>query len=160
MRGLRLKKVRSTQQPEILQERMVEVKLSHGQEVRTNIKEVFAGEYKRDYTGGVMVNIITIMVCGLIQLFTRRQSIYFCQIKPFNGVETLQPGDKGCIPQTMVMDVSLTKALKRLKIRNLVRFDIVDAIITSNGRVILHADDLTKLVTGQGGERKEVMVLS
>ncbi|MCH7623854.1 MAG: hypothetical protein IIB46_07200, partial [Nitrospinae bacterium] len=100
---------------------MVEAKLSHGQEVRTNIKEVFAGEYKRDYTGGVMVNIITIMVCGLIQLFTRRQSIYFCHIKQFDGVETLQPGDKECIPQTMVMDVSLTKALKRLNIRNHVR---------------------------------------
>jgi len=157
---MRLKPVRLHQQPEKVKDAMTKANLSHGQEVRTTINKAFMSRGGRD-CGSMLLLMIDGTIGYLIRSVFRTQKIYFCRIQPLEIVETISPGDEGAIPREMKMDSRLTRTLRKLHLKPGDEFDIVDAMLTSNGSIQLSADVLTKLVTRKTKKRdaQEVLVI-
>ena len=106
--------ITSSSQPEVLQKRMQEEKLSHGETVTANLSPV-----RLEKSRGNMV-------------------LYFCPMKSIQVLETVSSGDGGNIPdQAKVEGLTIPKNLKEgfYTLRNVT--------LTSNGTMQVKATDKT-----------------
>lgn len=110
--------VTSSSQPEVLQKRMREEKLSHGETVTANLSPV-----RLEKRQGKMV-------------------LYFCPMKSIEVLETVTAGDGGSLPdQAKVEGLTIPENLKEgfYKLKNVT--------LTSNGTMQVKATDKTKWET-------------
>lgn len=106
--------ITSSSQPEVLQKRMREEKLSHGETITANLSPV-----RLEKSRGKMV-------------------LYFCPMKSIEVLETVTPGDGGSIPdQAKVEGLTIPKNLKEGF------YTLKNVTLTSNGTMQVKVTDKT-----------------
>lgn len=107
--------ITSSSQPEVLQKRMREEKLSHGETVTANLSPV-----RLEKSRGNMV-------------------LYFCPMKSIEVLETVSAGDGGSIPeQAKVEGLTIPKNLREGF------YTLKNVTLTSNGTMQVKATDKTE----------------
>ena len=109
-------RVTSQSQPFRLMERMEEANIFHGQEIRADLP-----------------NIRILALAG-----GRDAQVLFCTLGPIRVREILNRGDDRALPT----DVTL----ENLHVAKSGAYDILNALISSNGDIRLVVDDLTRVV--------------
>lgn len=112
--------ITSSSQPEVLQKRMQEEKLSHGETVTANLSPV-----RLEKNRGKMV-------------------LYFCPMKTIQVLETVSTGDGGSIPdQAKVEGLTIPKNLREGF------YTLKNVTLTSNGTMQVKATDKTDWETAR-----------
>jgi hypothetical protein len=101
-----------------LRERMQEASISHGQEIRADLPNIRVVALARGGQGQVL----------------------FCTMGPIRVRETLSQGDGGPLPT----DVTL----EGLRVASPGTYDILNALVSSNGNLRLLVDDQARVVAG------------
>lgn len=101
-----------------LRERMQEANISHGQEVRADLPNV---------------RVVALAGAGAGQAL-------FCNMGPIRVKETLNDGDGGPLPTDV--------ALEGLRVAGSGTYDILNALVSSNGNLRLVVDDRASVVAG------------
>ena len=101
-----------------LRERMQEANISHGQEIRADLPNIRVVALARDGEGQAL----------------------FCTMGPIRVRETLNRGDGGPLPT----DVTL----EGLRVASPGTYDILNAMVSSNGNLRLVVDDQARVVAG------------
>jgi hypothetical protein len=130
-------------QPYRLRERIEEAKVRHGQEIRADLPGVrvtaFADSWFSTITGA---------------LFNaapgpREGEVFFCNMGPIRVRESLSNGDEKPLPNSVL--------LEGLQVGESGTYDIINALVQSNGNIRLVVDDRTK-ITPTGREVNAALV--
>ena len=103
-----------------LRERMQEANISHGQEVRADLSNI---------------RVVALAGAGAGQAL-------FCTMGPIRVRETLNRGEGGPLPTDV--------ALEGFRVPSAGTYDILNALVSSNGSLRLVVDDQTSIVAGAG----------
>lgn len=103
-----------------LRERMQEANISHGQEVRADLPNI---------------RVVALAGSGAGQAL-------FCSMGPLRVRETLNRGDGGPLPTEVALD--------GLRVASTGTYDILNALVSSNGNLRLVVDDRARVVAGAG----------
>jgi len=109
-------RITAQSQPFRLIERMEEAKVYHGQSIRADVPNVR----------------VTALAGG------KEGQVFFCAIGPIRVREILNRGDDRPLPSTV--------AVERLAVPTSGSYDIIDALVCSNGDLRLVVDDKTRVV--------------
>lgn len=109
-------RVTSQSQPFRLMERMEEANISHGQEIRADLP-----------------NIRILALAG-----GRDAQVLFCTLGPIRVREILNRGDDRALPSDIT--------LENLHVATSGAYDILNALVSSNGDIRLIVDDKTRIV--------------
>ncbi|HEX5387360.1 MAG TPA: hypothetical protein VFW66_11700 [Gemmatimonadales bacterium] len=119
-------------QPYRLRERIEEAKVRHGQDVRVDLPGVrvtaFAESWFSTITGALFNSAPA----------PREGEVFFCNMGPLNVRETLSNGDEKPLPNGVI--------LEGLKVTDSGTFDIINALVQSNGDIRLVVDARTRIV--------------
>lgn len=109
-------RITSQSQPFRLMERMEEANISHGQEIRADLP-----------------NIRILALAG-----GRDAQVLFCTLGPIRVREILNRGDDRALPSDIT--------LENLHVATSGAYDILNALVSSNGDIRLIVDDKTRIV--------------
>ena len=122
-------------QPYRLRERMEEAQVRHGTDVRVDLPGVrvmaFADSWFSSITGAFF-NAPT---------SSREGEVFFCNMGRIRVHETLVEGDDHPLPSTVI--------LEGLKVNESGVYDIMNALVRSNGDIRVFVDDRAKVVAAQ-----------
>ena len=106
-----------------LRERMAQAKVEHGQEIRADLPGIGVTTMAGDW-------------------FTARHKgkgeVYFCTMGPIGVREVTVPGDGGPLPTNVIVE--------GLVVPGSGTYDVLDALVLSNGDLRLIVDDATRVV--------------
>lgn len=112
-------------QPGVLRQRMADANLQHGDTVRTDILNVRSVPLERT-------------LVGAIRGVTPRAEIRFCNMLPLNMKRLEERGDGGELPAEVKVE--------GIEFPGGANYDILGAIVSSNGSLVVRADRNTRIV--------------
>lgn len=119
-------------QPYRLRERIEEAKVQHGSEIRADLPGVrvmaFADSWFNSITGSLF----------RATPGPRTGEVFFCNMGPIRVRQVLDQGDTDPLPSTVV--------LEGLRVAESGTYDIVNALVRSNGDIRLVVDEKTRVV--------------
>lgn len=110
----------------VLRSRMIVAGLTHGSKARVSIPHARMHSCTLGNNSGGVIS-----------------ELRFCNMGRLRVAEILATGDGGEIKASVVFDDAIDRALPRNHSRNVIDFSIHDAIVESNGRITITADEKT-----------------
>jgi hypothetical protein len=116
--------VTSYSQSHRLRERMAQVEVRHGQEIRADLPGIRVGATGRNWFTGKP---------------SRRGEVFFCTMGPITVKETTTPGDGGPLPSNVIVH--------GLEVPAEGTYDLKDVLIQSNGDLRVILDGASRVVS-------------
>jgi hypothetical protein len=117
-----------------LRERMADVKVEHGQEIRADLPGIRVVAMAREW-------------------FTARQrergEVFFCTMGPIRVRKVAVSGDGGPLPTDVVVE--------GLEVANVGTYDLLNVLVRSNGDLRLIVDDASRVVSVPGKREPSLM---
>jgi hypothetical protein len=121
-------RVTSYSQTERLRERMEKASVRHGQEIRADLPGVRVAASPRNW---------------FVSRAKHKGEIFFCTMGPLEVREVVSPGDDRPLPTTAVVE--------GLTVPSGGTYDLLNALVQSNGDLRVIIDEATRVVPSAGG---------
>ena len=116
-------RVTAISQAHRLRERMAQAEVRHGQEIRADLPGIRVTAMARNWFTG---------------LPNGKGEVFFCTMGPIRVRETTTPGDGGPLPENVIV--------QGLEVPSDGTYDLVDALVQSNGDLRVIVDGATRVV--------------
>src|SRR5215216_2861008 len=126
-------RVTSYSQAHRLRERMAEVEIRHGQEIRADLPGIRVTAMGRNWFTGRSNN---------------KGEVFFCTMGPIQVRERTTPGDGGPLPSNVVV--------QGLEVPSDGTYDLMDVLVQSNGDLRVIMDGESRVVLRRGEDRRGV----